>query len=1016
MILLSMDMQGSHGQGRARPMSRHLLGSASLAVVGWLAFAAPGSAIAQDAGAASPIAAVTAVADNSVEASADQEIVVTGSRISKRDQSSNTPILTVGGTQLENNSSVQLEAKLSAMPQFAGAASQFNSGGVNSTGQANINMRGLGANRNLVLLDGRRLQPSTSALTIDINTIPSALIENVEVITGGASAVYGSDAISGVVNFKTKQHFSGVQIDAQGGISERGDGATLNVSAVGGGQFADGRGQATFAMDYYDRRPIEAYNRSFYTDAFTHGGAGAASNTLPTGTYLPDAANLANSGVIASVFSRYGVASTITPSTVLGFNNDGTLFTDTNGVRNYKGLGTADGYATTAGGTLVYDPNAVSQIQSPLTRYSGFGKLTYDLTDAIQVYGQFLFSSIKTSTNGSGTQAVGVGQYALSVPVTNPFIPADLKTILASRANPTANFTVVKRFNQLGLRVYDLDTELSQFVVGAKGRLGIKDWTWDISASHGRTTYVQTYAEGHAYLSLIQKLLTAPDGGASLCTGGFNVFGDVPISASCGAYVKRSPQNRTTLTQDVVEATLQGGLFNLPAGEVRFAAGANYRRNTYDFNPDSVLRNNPPDLLAVNSAAPTSGKTKVSEGYIELSIPVVNDVPFIRSLEINPAYRYSSYDLTGGIHTYKVDFGWEVVSQLRIRGGYERAVRAPNIGELYTGALYPQNVIPAVTTAGGGDPCDVRSSYRTGASAAQVRTLCLAQGVPNSAIDIYTSNFNQFTGVTQGNTALKPEKADTFTIGAVWRSEIQSPWLKNLSFSADFYKINLKQAIGTISGNTTLYNCFNANGQNSGYDASNLYCQQISRTAVGDIRLVNQPYLNLGGYKTRGVDFQANWSVLLPDVGLGASAGRFSLDLAGTYLDRFEIQNLPGAAFLNYTGTIGSGTPYARWKTITTATYQRGAVDLGLRWHYLSGMDDSTRVSNPARELAGVNAYNTFDLFVNAKLNKTLSLRAGIDNFTDKKPLIVGAVYGNTDVNTYDPIGRRFYLAVRAKY
>lgn len=950
-------------------------------------------------------------ADNQGAASAGDEIVVTGSRIARRDNIADSPIVTVGSAALETNGNVSLEAKLNKLPQLLPGSTAYTAN-IASAGQATLNLRGLGASRNLVLLDGRRMQPSGANMAIDINTLPSILVDNVEIISGGASAVYGSDAMSGVVNFKLRRNFRGIQIDGQSNISSKGDGGTQDISILAGTDFAGGRGHIMIAGEYFNREGVYASKRKFYTDAFSEGGSSVASNSLPTGTYNPSATNLPSAAALNALFASYGATGGIPANTVLGFNNNGSLFTDTNGVRNY--LGTTTGY-TQRGTALYYDPNAETRFLAPMERVAGFARADYELNDNVKAFVQGMVTHYTVTTGSSG--ALAQGNQVLIVPVTNPFIPADLATILASRPNATADFNVTKRFSAAGLRNIETENTVYQILAGLEGKLGNSGISWDLSYSHGSTDTKSTITLGGLSYSRAQNLLRAADGGASICAGGLNVFGEKPISQSCIDYLTLNPATHTRLTQDAAEFNLQGELFELPAGRLRFAAGGAYRRDAYRFTADSEYQTNPTQVISFNPATDTRGTTDVVEGYAELLIPVLKDLPMVKSLDLDAAYRYSHYNVSGGVSAWKIDANWHLIDPVRVRGGFQRAVRAPNVGELFLGASAAIGSFNNLGSApSGGDPCDVRSGYRTGANASAVRSLCLAQGIPSAIIDSFQANNSQVLGTTSGYTGLKPETANTYTIGVVLTSPFASSVLRRMSLSVDYYNIEIKDAIGTISGVTLVNSCFNATGTNSDYSQSSPYCSGISRNPDGTIYNINQPYLNLGGYKTAGIDFAFDWRIPLDAVGLGNDSGDFTIGVLANYLDNFRIQSLPGSAYIDYAGTIGSGTTYVPWRVTSTFGYEASKFGLGVRWQHLSPLRDYTSITTPAAEKKGVGAYDTFDLFAHIKATDAFQVRFGISNLADRKPPIVSELAGSTDPSTYDPMGRSLYLGVRANF
>jgi outer membrane receptor protein involved in Fe transport len=518
-------------------------------------------------------------------------------------------------------------------------------------------------------------------------------------------------------------------------------------------------------------------------------------------------------------------------------------------------------------------------------------------------------------------------------------------------------------------------------------------------------------------------LLRAPDGGASVCTGGLNLFGLQPISDSCLAYIGRVPSTRTRLKQQVIEGTVQGGIAELPAGDIRFALGGDYRRNSYALTPDAdlvagTIAGSPPTL-------PSAGAQSVYEGYAEVLLPLIHETPLVKRLDVTLGYRYSRYNRLGGAHTYKADVDWTVVENLKLRGGYSRAIRAPSLADLYAARNTVNVTVGSPLGAGGaatfnGDPCDVRGLYRQGANAAAIKTLCLAQGVPAAQIDSFIYSSTNIVGTNEGNPNLHEEKADTFSVGAVVRSPFSSPWVSGLRASVDYYNIRIKDAVGQLSTATSIARCFNGDGvSNPSFDPANAYCGYIRRDALGNPTQGIIPTLNLASYKTAGVDLQLDWSLDLGNVGVGVNAGRIDLNFAGTLLDEFSVVSLPGAQaqdFAGYTSGAISGGVLPKFRSFTSASYTLGGATLGLRWRHLSSVQDASKVTNPASAIAGVRAYDYFDLFFRGQVSPRFELRGGINNLADKGPPAIGTAPGATDTNSYDVVGRSFFLGVRASF
>lgn len=939
-----------------------------------------------------------------------EEVVVTGSRIARRDYVSESPIVTLPSDQLEKSGAVTVEDALNLMPQFASSSNSTSNNG--NSGQANADLRGLGPKRTLVLLDGRRLQPSGTDGAVDLNIIPMALISGVEIISGGASAIYGSDAITGVVNFKRKRNIDGLEVTAQYGQTERGDGINGDVSVALGGDFAEDRGNAVLGLSYSKREPVFSRDRDFFAIS-------GFSGNLPQGIVRAVGSNLPTQAAVNAVFAKYGIApGTVPRGNTFGFNTDGTLFSVARPAVNARDdLGL---YQVTRNNTYFTNTGDVNYLQLPLTRYAVYGHADYELTPHIKTYLQGTYTNYHSKSNQVPIIAGGL-QGPINVPVTNPFIPEDLRAILASRPNPNATWVFSKQLLELGRRNTDDGWNVYQFLIGASGDVPGRDWTWDVYVSRGESQH-RVVTTGFGSLRAIQDLLNAPDGGRSLCTGGYNFFGLTKLSDSCLNYLSRTVQSSTDQAQTDAQATLQGGLFKLPAGEVRFAAGGEVRRNSFDFRPDSAQVAG--ELITASPTTPASGKVTVAEVYGELLVPLLRDLPLVQELNLDVAARYSHYDTVGGIETYKASLDWKPADWLRVRGAYQRAIRAPNLAELFTGSSVSSENLPAIGPIGTGDPCDIRTAYRAAgqAGASQVRALCIAQGVPAPVVDSFVNtNVNLSTRIS-GNPDLSPEKGDTLTVGAVFTSPSSHPLLANASLSVDYYSISLDKAIGEITGLLTLSKCFNADGSNPSYSNDNFFCGLIFRdpqTGLPD--RVQTPLVNLGGYRSRGVDFQLDWRAELSDLGFGAIPGEVSINSVVTYLDTFKIQTLPNTPFQDYAGTIGNtqinafNDTHPHWKAVTTAGYVVGPVRASLRWRYIEGMSNASNVGTTGTA-RGVKSRNYYDLDAAWKVTPDLQLSGGVINLLDEIPPLFGATEGTTSRATYDVLGRRFYVRLAASF
>ena len=506
----------------------------------------------------------------------------------------------------------------------------------------------------------------------------------------------------------------------------------------------------------------------------------------------------------------------------------------------------------------------------PLTKYNVFARTSYDLTDHITAYSQFNFmesSAIDRTGPGSSKPSL-----PLIVPQNNPFVTGNsgLQTILGSiTPPPTGTIIVTKLSNAFGNRIETFKYDVWQAVVGVKGDIPNSGLRYDVYASLGHSQF-NNNGFGDASRTAITSILNGTanySGTAGACKGyAWNPFGNNPLSAGCLEYAGRTDHSTNMMTQKVIEATLEGPIVTLPGGQLRFAVGADYREADFNYQPDSTLVTN--DSQSFGSVNVASGRQRVTEGFAELLVPLLKDMPFARELSLDLGYRYSHYNQSGNNSTYKADVSWVPVSGLRFRGGYSRAVRAPSLGNLY-GPTTVGN-LNIGTGPNAGDPCAVGSVFRGGASAAQVQALCLAQGIPAAIFPTYTYGSVSVQGSDGSNIGLKPEKADTYSIGAVITPKFDTPLLRNFQVSVDYYSIKIAGAIGSLLLTDILPRCFNSDGtSNTAYSVNNAYCQRIKRDPLtGGIILGQQGLFNFATYTVRGIDAQIGWRTGLDRLGL----------------------------------------------------------------------------------------------------------------------------------------------------
>ncbi len=1031
------------------------------------------AAVAAIVGSASIHAPAAFAAD---EDSALEEVTVTGSRILRRDFESSSPILTVGSELFEQTGSVAVEKALNQLPQFVPSQTMFSSGDVqpsafNNPGIVTLNLRGLGANRNLVLVDGRRPQPANASLVVDINSIPSAAIESVEIISGGASATYGADAMGGVTNFKMKRNFQGLNLSAQTSLTEEGGGRESTISALLGGNFADGKGNAMIGLSWTDRQALMAGDRKFYVDGWrdanTPGGEGIPFSNIQFGTNLPSSAaytaiGLGTAGAGEGVF----------------VNPNGTLFLNSpaNPARGYTGplddQFKRQGPGTSGPGVLTAN-NLNTIITTPLTRYSIFGNAHYDLTEKTSVFMQASVSSMRVDT--ILTYAPATSQWAVTIPVDGRALPAQLATLLASRPNntycltgspgcgapgsnttrttnaalvgtlnpafgPNAPYTVARTMDFAGPRSTRNGTDTYQVLTGLKGGILDTDWNYEAYISHGKTSLL-TEMDGFPGLQNYQKVAAAPNFGKNLtigsgpplffelkCTTGLPIVTYFTPSQDCIDAISGSMKHLTETKQNIAEANITGDLFNLPAGTVGSAWGASWRENTYRWRPDDQLTrastNYPIGLFPTSK---TQGKTNVKELYGELLVPVFKDLPAVKRFNLELGGRWSDYNTAGKIWTYKALADWTVVDSVRIRGGYQLANRAPNVAELFTGAT------TSVVGFPGADPCLANTLNNWGntpnntTNRAQVIALCSAlinrsRGDVNQSpwhtLPLYPNNivgpfpnapFQLELANITGNPALRNEEAKTWTLGAVFKSPFEGIF-SNATLAIDWYKVGIKDAIAPTNPLSVYQKCFNVDGGNPTYDVNDNYCKLITRDSDGYRATVDTPYSNLGGIQTSGIDVQFNWAFPL-------LAGRLNVNSVVSFLDYYRDQVSPADAFIESTGTFRSGGQYD-YRLLTTLNYSQGAWSAGVRHRFLPGIKDAAFATNPNTTARPVGAYGILDAFGSYEINKQISLRGGIDNVTGRDPPRVGiipgqtAAAGATNAQYYDVLGRRYYMSV----
>ena len=940
------------------------------------------------------------------------EIVVTGSRIAVRqDFEAASPVVTVGRELFEQNNATTVEAVLNTLPQFVPSVTSTSNNPSNG-GQANVELRGLGTTRTLVLMDGKRIVPANPSGVVDLNIIPAALVENVEILTGGASAAYGSDAVAGVVNFRMNTRMEGVSVDMNWGETSESDGTEYGVSIAGGTSFGDGRGHIMGAVGYSDRDGVLQGDRKFSEVALgcdADSCSPLGSGTFRQGRYTAASTNLPTADAMDAVFG----AGNVSRGASLGFNPDGSLFSVAP-VFNFTG-DTNEPLQPVNPASYTYNYAPPNYLQLPLERKNAFFRASIEATDSAELYVQGLWADYSASQQLASTPATSI-----YIPVTNPYIPADLASILASRPDPTQPFVFSKRMIESGPRISENNYRTWQIITGLQGDgLFNGNWNYDVYASFGEVDYKENQF-GNVSRSRFEELSFAADAGASICGGGgMNPFGIESISPECADYFTLSAQNRTKVQMKILEGTISGPVYELPAGDLNMAFGAMYKEDEYTYVADDTLRGrstNPvtgasrSDITGFNASDNLNGVTNSTELYVEALVPLLSDVVGARTLDLGLGYRFADYNTAGGVNSYKAELTWAPVDAVRVRGSYQRAVRAPTIG-----ALFQPQVLNFPSVAGVGDPCsndNPRST--TDPDAASVRDLCVQQGIPAASLPFYNYANSQVEGLAGGNPDLQEETADTYTVGVVFQPQFDGLF-SNFSASVDYYNIKIEDAVGAISASTFIQRCFDGE-YNPTYSNNNFYCQLFERKSTGEITNALEANSNIGGIETTGIDVQIDWAF---DVG----PGMLSFNWIASYLDSYKVQSLPGEAFEEIVGSAGDtiGSAFPEWKWTFNVGYNWGGLGVNARWRYVDGMVDGFYDDAATVGLYKLPSVDYFDLTASYSFEdgfaKGLTLRAGVTNLTDEDPIIYPSYQqSNTDPSTYDVLGRRYFLGLNYRF
>jgi iron complex outermembrane receptor protein len=943
------------------------------------------------------ILAATASAQEATQAEESgqglQEVTVTGSRIQRADGfSAPTPVTVIGADRLEQRAIPNIGDALNEIPSFRASTSPAtvqNTGG--NIGARVLDLRGLGAPRTLVLVDGRRFVASTSQGTIDINLVPSALIDRVDIVTGGASAAYGSDAVAGVVNFNLASRLEGLRTRASYGASFKGDDENLNASIAGGLPFASGRGHFVWAGEFSNEHGMgDCYTRSWCGQEWLNlGNSPPGTDGRPANNITDDVhtATLSQDGVINSASATF-------PLRGITFNPDGTTRPFQYGELYGTNLAPIFMKGGEGHGENVFIQGYLLKV--PVKRYIAYTKGTFDFTDSVQggldvSFGQVEGQSYGTQYRDSAGSLANAQSFG-PIRSGNPFIPASVQEIMT--ANGIETFTLGRAFGDVGNALAESTTRTYRAVASLKGNFGDSSWGWDGYYQFGKND-VRLDVTGNISISRMRNAMDAvtSSSGQIVCRinadanpanddpacAPFNPFGRNRFSPEAEAYVTPHGFQTTAIRENVAAANVQGDLFTLPAGAVQLAGGAEWRKQKLTGDADPISQAT--DFYSLNGQA-LSGEIEVTEGYLETNVPLLRDVTFAQSLELNGAIRRTHYSFSNpstgdnslSVTTWKVGTTWQMIPQLRLRATKSRDIRAPNLSELF-GPL---------TTGGGGviDPATGRQL-----------------------------NPQQISG---SNPLLTPETADTWTAGIVFTGEGA---LEGLQLSADYYDIQVDDSIGTLGAQTVANRCF---------EGATEFCPLVDRDPVsGEIVRIRNVLLNVNSVITKGIDIEGRYRF-----GMG-SAGTLDLRLLGTIVnDLVTVDSVGSTQRAGMTGwRAGTQPGMPDWSADLLTTWSRDRLSLTMRNKYVpSGQYNNSLVgpNEPGWSVTLLNSanINKVDSRLYTDLSGQFQLRqddglvvfAAVNNVFDEEPPLAPSVAGNGNFILFDPIGRSYRVGLRARF
>ena len=933
-----------------------------------------------------------------------ESVQITGTRITTPGTTSTSPISSVSSEEIKSSQPVAVEEFIKGVPA---ALPSIGPGTNNGTaGAATIDLRGLGANRTLVLINGRRMVPFNLNGTVDTNSIPIALLSRVDLLTGGASVAYGADAVAGVVNFNLKKNFSGLDASTSyGGTTSDHDAKKKRTDITFGANLDDGRGNVVLSIGKTNVDPLAQGARSYGVTSLSS----TTGKPSGSGTTIPSA------------------------------------FQVTPGPGVTKGTLNGSWQIDPSTGALVqpvqsYNTNPLNYYQTGLDRTQATSLGNYKINDNFEAYSEVFYTSSKVASTLAES---GTFLNSFNVPIGNPYIPdAARQQICAQRGIPAANcvvgdptnvpMTIGRRFVELGPRINSFDNRTLQYTLGLKGDVAW-DWTYDANWTRGTADQVQGRINWGSFAKVQQALNALNKTTCVANTNGcvpLNVFGAAgSITPDQLAFINSSSLQTQHVQQDVASISFSGDFGNKfvsPwAGQpIPMSITAEERKVQAGTQSDAASQIQGEVL---GSGAPTPDRTghfRLRELAIESQIPLIKDKPFLRALNADVGYRETEFksgdQASQSYGSWKVGGEWEPVKSFRVRAMIQKATRAPNVNELF--APQVTNLSNLAT-----DPCQGTLVNQADANkAGTLSNLCRLTGVPTSVIgSLSAPSAGQINNLTGGNPALGPESAKTKTIGFVWEP------LPKLAVTLDYYKISITDAVSSLSTSDVLDGCY----KNNPSFELNSYCAIVGRdpatgtfNGVGS-KGVQTPLSNSGNQSTSGFDLGVAYKLQAKQLNLDPKYGNFDLSWNYTQVQSFLFQGTPTSlnrdclGFYSVAcGNVANAPVYKR-KFNQRTTWNVGDFAVGYNWRYVSAVDVEPLAGTFLPAYSHIPAYNYIDLSGVYNYSKNLRFNVSINNAGNKKPPIVGGTIGTTTMDSgntfpqsYDAIGRFITFGVNAKF